>query len=295
MLLPGYTLGARLGVGARSIIYLVTRDQTGEKFALKQVGREGPEDDRFIEQAENEFRVSSQVIHPAIRRSYEIKRIRKWFQLRYLLILMEYVPARTLEEDRPTDVRKTIDLFVRVAEGLDALHQHNFIHADIKPNNILVLSDESVKVIDFGQSCPIGHVKTRIQGTPDYIAPEQAHRQPIDQRTDVFNLGATLYWVVTKRAFPTVLPSRSRKRGMDIARPKDAKPPHEYNSDVPIALSNLIMDCCKSRPADRPADMRQVGARLDAVRHLMERGEGRGRAGGGAASEGPRSGADSRA
>ncbi len=152
MLLPGYTLGARLGLGARSVIYLVTKNDNGEKFALKQVQREGPQDDRFIEQAENEFRVSSQVIHPAIRRSYEIKRIRKWFQLRYLLILMEYVPARTMEEDRPTEIDRILDLFMKVADGLDALHKQNIVHADIKPNNILVLPDGNVKVIDFGQS-----------------------------------------------------------------------------------------------------------------------------------------------
>ncbi|MCZ6682347.1 MAG: serine/threonine-protein kinase [Planctomycetota bacterium] len=293
MLLPGYTLGARLGLGARSVIYLVTKNNSGEKFALKQVQREGPQDDRFIEQAENEFRVSSRVIHPAIRRSYEIKRIRKWFQLRYLLILMEYVPARTMEEDRPTDIDRILDLFMKVADGLDALHKQNIVHADIKPNNILVLPDGNVKVIDFGQSCPVGHVKSRIQGTPDYIAPEQAHRRPIDQRTDVFNLGATLYWVTTGRAFPTVLPSPTRQRGMDIARPKDAKLPHEYNPDVPVALSNLIMDCCKTPPKERPSDMRQVRARLDLIRRLLERERAEAEGVGGDNPEAPRSAADS--
>ena len=61
-----------------------------------------------------------------------------------------------------------------------------------------------VKVIDFGQSCRIGTVKERIQGTPDYIAPEQVARRPITSQTDVFNLGATLYWALTGQDIPTL-------------------------------------------------------------------------------------------
>jgi len=271
MLLPGYRQVARLGVGARSTIYLVSKEATGEFFALKQVERSGPEDDRFIEQAENEFAVSSQVEHPALRRCYEIKRVRKWWQLRTLLIRMEYVRGKPLEEDPPKDISRVINIFLQVTEGLEALHEQGFVHADVKPNNILLLADDRPKLIDFGQSCRIGHIKSRIQGTPDYIAPEQAHRRPIDRRTDVFNLGATLYWLVTGRAYPTVLPGKDRKRGVDIARPKDAKAPHEYNPRVPASMSNLIMDCCKTRPQDRPEDMRQVRARLAVVEQLAKR------------------------
>lgn len=268
MIFPGYRQVARLGLGARSVIYLVSKEDTGEFFALKQVDREGPEDDRFIEQAINEFTVSSQVRHPALRRCLEMRRIRRWWQLRTLLILMEHVKGKTLEDDRPQDVQQVLDIFQKVADGLDSLHQQGWVHADIKPNNIILTQDGNLKLIDFGQSCKIGHIKSRIQGTPDYIAPEQAHRRPIDRRTDVFNLGATMYWVLTGRAYPTVLPG---KGAMDIARPKDAKPPHEYNSKVPVAMSNLIMDCCKTRPQDRPDDMRQVAARLEVIRRIFIR------------------------
>jgi serine/threonine-protein kinase len=268
MQFPGYRQVARLGVGAKSVIYLVSKDDTGEFFALKQVDRAGPEDDRFIEQAENEFAVSSHVRHPALRRSLEIRRVRKWWQLRRLLILMEHVQGKTLEEDRPKEIDKILDIFQRVAEGLEALHQQGWVHADIKPNNIILTPDDHLKLIDFGQSCKIGTVKARIQGTPDYIAPEQAHRRPIDRRTDVFNLGATIYWVLTGRPYPTVLPGKGT---MDIARPKDAKLPHEYNPRVPVAMSTLVMDCCKKRPQDRPDDMRQVAARIDVIRKILER------------------------
>jgi hypothetical protein len=80
---------------------------------------------------------------------------------------------------------------------------------------------------------------------------------------------------------------------MDIARPKDAKLPHEYNPDVPVALSNLIMDCCKTPPKERPSDMRQVRARLDLIRRLLERDRAEAEAVGGDNPEAPQSAADS--
>jgi serine/threonine protein kinase len=158
---------------------------------------------------------------------------------------------------------------MRVAEGLLAMHRHGYIHADIKPNNIL-LTDGGLKIIDFGQSCPIGHTKERIQGTPDYIAPEQVALAPLDQRTDIFNLGATMYWVLTGKAFSTILPSApagSKKIELDARRGNE--PPHETNPQVPLPLSRLIMDCCASARDERPEDMSKVISRLETILLLM--------------------------
>ena len=212
--------------------------------------------------------------HPNLRRSFELRRIRRLFQVRELHIVMEYVDGRTLEEIGPLGTHGLVGIFLRVARGLDSLHQLGYVHTDIKPNNIIVGEDNEVKVIDFGQSCPIGHVKGRIQGTPDYIAPEQVGRgMPLDQRTDVFNLGATLYWAITGQAFPTVLPSRKRKTGIDLMGPRDPLLPHELNPNVPAALSRLVMDCCKTNPKDRPASMGEVLHRLDVTQHILDKNE----------------------
>ena len=110
------------------------------------------------------------------------------------------------------------------------MHQMGYVHCDIKPNNILRNDKGEVKVIDFGQSCKIGTVKERIQGTPDYIAPEQVARRPITVQTDVFNLGATLYWALTGKAHPDALhgqqegreqlPARHPHRDADRAEPE---------------------------------------------------------------------------
>ncbi|HSW46573.1 MAG TPA: serine/threonine-protein kinase [Phycisphaerae bacterium] len=270
---PGFTVYERLGVGARSTIWLVESQSTGEQFALKRVMRRSSEDDRFVEQAINDYEVSSQVRHPVLRRSFEVTRVRRLLQLREVHILMELVHGRTLDEIGPkSPLPELVRAFIQVARGLDALHQQHYVHGDTKPNNILITPQGDVKVIDFGQSCPIGHVKDRIQGTPDYIAPEQIEKGvPLTQRTDVFNLGATLYWAVTGRAYPTVMPRQKRQGGIDLVGPREAPPPEEVNPAVPIALSRLIMDCCRENPKDRPTEMQEVIRRLEVTQHLLDR------------------------
>jgi eukaryotic-like serine/threonine-protein kinase len=270
----GYTVYERLGTGARSTIWLVADQRTGNQYALKRVVRRPTEDMRFIVQAENDFDISSRVEHPVLRRSLERRRMRKLFQLRELHVIMEYVDGRTLEEIGALGAHGLLGVFSRVAEGLEALHKMGYIHTDIKPNNIMITNDGQVKIIDFGQSCPIGHIKGRIQGTPDYIAPEQVEKgAPLDQRTDVFNLGATLYWAVTGRVIPTVLPSKKRRGGIDLVGPREAPLANEVNPNVPTALSRLIADCCQPIPKDRPVDMREVITRLEVAQHVLDKNE----------------------
>jgi eukaryotic-like serine/threonine-protein kinase len=269
-LLHGYRTISTLGQGARSAIFHVIHESTGQFYALKRVVRKGSEDQRFIEQVEIEYQVSHGIEHPHLRHSVAIHRNKKWLQTQEVLLLMEYVPGLTLEQAKPHRLDHFLTIFRKVANGLDALHKHGFVHADMKPNNIVLGAGGLVKIIDFGQSCPLGHKKERIQGTPDYIAPEQVRRLPLDQRTDVFNLGATMYWVLTDLAYPTDLPAGMRD-GPEIVKVRQPQTPKEANDKIPLALSQLIMDCCKANPNDRPPDMPQVESRLDIVQTLWRR------------------------
>jgi serine/threonine-protein kinase len=268
--LSGYKSVGQLGVGARSTITHVIRVTTGQSFALKRVVRRSPEDDRFIEQAETEYEVASRLDHALLRKSFEIHRIRRWFKTQELLILMEHVNGGTLEDGRPTELEKVMGLFDVVATGLGAMHAAGFVHADIKPNNILLTDRGEVKIIDFGQSCPIGHKKSRIQGTPDYIAPEQLQKMPLDERTDVFNLGATLYWALTNQTFATDMvqaPAGSHRiQGV-------RKTPREMDPSIPATLSALVMDCCASSPGNRPTSMEQFRSRLKVARERWRKAE----------------------
>ncbi len=264
---PGYRLVGQLGVGARSTIAQVACEETGKPFALKRVVRNSADDDRFIEQAENEFTVCSAIDHAALRKCFEIQRTKKWFKIRELLILMEYVSGKPLQDNKPTEMPAAIALFRRIAEALHGLHDAGYVHADIKPNNILVDGD-NVKIIDFGQSCPIGHKKDRIQGTPDYIAPEQVRKMPLDQRTDVFNLGATMYWVLTGHNFPTEMEQHAGGNAITGLK----RTPKEIDDEIPAALSALVMDCCAENPQNRPKDMRQLIARLSVAENILQGG-----------------------
>lgn len=250
-----------LGYGARSTIYAVSERRTGQVYALKRVIRRSAEDDRFLEQAEQEFAISSQFDHPALRKSIRLIKRRKLIKVSELYLVMEMFDGTSLDAQRPASLTSLIRIFVQVAQGLQAMHKLGYVHADIKPNNILVNDRLDAKIIDFGQSCAIGTIKQRIQGTPDYIAPEQVGRGPLTPATDLFNFGATLYWCVTDRHIPTLIPKK--KAGPVRVDSRELKAPHEVNPKVPMPLSRLILDCVQNRPSQRPQDFAVVLPRLE--------------------------------
>lgn len=271
--LNGYDIRERIGRGAGASITLARQDATGRLVAIKHVVAREPGDEKFLDQAENEFEVAHNLEHQYLRRCYDIVRVRRWLKVRQIYLVMEYVDGVRLEDKPPTGLVERVNAFRKVAEGLHAMHLSGFAHADIKPNNILLTTDGGVKIIDFGQSCPLGHVKERVQGTPDYIAPEQVYRAPIDQRTDVYNLGASMYWVFTGKWFKTLIAGGAQPgaRKIAIEGQRGSDPPHEVNPDVPVPLSRLIMECCESSRQQRPRDMRDLINRLDTVLHVVQR------------------------
>ncbi len=266
--LDDYEIISCLGYGARSTIYAVSEKKTGQVYALKRVVRKSPEDDRFLEQAEQEYAIASQFDHPALRRCIRLIRKRKMLKTSELQMLMELVDGTSLDVHRPNSLTKQIRIFLQVASGLAAMHRLGFVHADIKPNNILVNEHMLVKIIDFGQSCTIGTVKQRIQGTPDYIAPEQVGRGPLTAATDVFNFGATMYWCVTDHHIPTLIPKKKVDGEKD--KPRELRKPHELNPKIPMPLSRLIEDCVQNRPSHRPPDFSTVIPRLELALTVTE-------------------------
>ena len=245
-----------LGYGARSTIYAVSDKKSGQVYALKRVIRKSPEDDRFLEQAEQEYAIASQFDHPSLRKCIRMIRKRKLLKTMELLLLMELFDGTSLDIHRPNSLVTLIQIFIQVAQGLSQVHRLGYVHADIKPNNILVSEKLATKIIDFGQSCSIGTVKSRIQGTPDYIAPEQVGRGPLTPATDVFNFGATMYWCVTDHHIPTLIPKKN-KDGSAQPQPRELRAPHEINPRIPMPLSRVIVDCVQNRPSHRPADLNQ--------------------------------------
>jgi len=263
----GFTILKRIGTGARTTIYMATDKEDNTNVALKRVIFERPEDARIFEQVETEYKVARRIDHPYVRKCNKLIKIRRMFKVRELLLSMELFDGQSLEDGPTLSLVDVLLVFRMVASGLDAMHQQGFLHCDIKPNNILMGTSGSIKIIDLGQSCRAGTTKPRIQGTPDYIAPEQVRRKPLSSRTDIFNLGATMYWALTGQNVPTLIPKKNDRLGLVI--PKNCPAPHEIRKKVPIGVSRLVMDCVKDNPAHRPCNLLTVISRLDLIIHSI--------------------------
>lgn len=267
-----YPVLGRLGDGAASVIYKVRDPRTAKVFALKHVVKRSDKDQRFLDQVEAEHRIGSPFRHPAVRRIERLLRKRTWFRVTEVGLLMEYVEAPGLDSVARPSPRSAVGMFLQIGEGLEAMHARNVVHADMKPTNVLIGPDQ-VKIIDLGQACEIGTRKTRIQGTPGYIAPEQAARRRITERTDVYNFGATMYWTLARRVIPTVLPPKSfdGPSSSPISPERVARPDplDEVVPGVPKSLADLISDCVEISRGDRPSSMRLVVDRLHRIRQEL--------------------------
>jgi serine/threonine-protein kinase len=269
-IVDGYQIMKEIGRGAASVIYVVKEVKTNHIWALKQVEKQTDKDQRFLDQAEEEAKVARAVNHPGIRQVRRVIKKGSFLAVKELYLVMEFVDGISLEQHPPETFENAVDIFHQTADALTAMHEAGYVHADMKPNNIVVSEDRRAKIIDLGQSCPIGTIKPRIQGTPDYIAPEQVHRRPITPRTDIYNFGATMYWVLTRQHVPTALAKGDSLVGsLDdnlIAKPK---PAIELNPRVHPKLDELVMQCVEVEPEKRPASMHEVADRLNLILGIL--------------------------
>lgn len=259
-----------LGQGAASVIYLVQDPKSKQIYALKHVHRGSHKDDRFLQQAIYEYKVASALDSAYVRKIVRMeKRTKRFFQLEDVFLVMEMLDGTSLDRRPPKSLADAVSLFLQTAEGLKHMHSRGFVHADMKPNNVVVVAGPEgpvAKIIDLGQSCKEGTIKERIQGTPDYIAPEQVHRRAITARTDVYNLGATMYALLTGRTIPTAMPKGdSLLSKLDDSMMTRPTPPAQINPEVPPKLNELIMHCVEVDPSDRPGNMTHVVEKLQLI------------------------------
>ncbi len=237
--------------------------RTASRYALKQTIKLKTHDQRFVEQAVNEHAIASQFNHPSLRRSYKLIRRRALMRTTQIVLVMELVEGQTLAVSRPDDIKGLIEIFKATAQGLGYMHAAGYVHADLKPINIMITTTGAVKIIDFGQSCPIGTAKEHIQGTLDYMAPEQVKRAPIGVTTDAYNLGATMFWCVTGHHVPRGTRKRSGAKALRGVGKAEVPDPCQFNKAAPVSLGVLILDCLRREPQRRPSSMDQIIARLD--------------------------------
>ena len=258
----GYLLEDEVGKGAGSWIYRAKRLSDRELVAIKIVVSKSRKDTPFLHQIRNEYEVASRLEHPHLIKILGYEEEKKVFGPVKALLFMEFVEGPTLENYKYRDIRVLLDIFIQVASALQYMHTQDFIHSDVKPSNILLKPGPFAKLIDFGLACRRGIQKSRVQGTIDFIAPEQVGKGSIDERTDVYNFAATMYRILTGRNIPSCL-----SIGHDVFVSHKLRIPQvrEFNRDVPQVLEDVIMRSLSPEKADRPESIVEVHKALAAI------------------------------
>ena len=257
-----YRVVGPLGTGAGStILQIADRSRGGKRFALKVVKRQDADDDIYITQALDEFEAAKKLNHPSIARIFDSRVKRSLlFKVNSVELLMEYVDGKTLDEVEAPTMSQLVLIFNQIADALVHMHRRGVYHGDLKPGNIMVTKDGKVKLIDFGTAWLKGQEKNRIQGTPQYMAPESVTEKIVDERTDVYNFGATMYRMFTGRY---ANPGSAPRTGDNLKN--KLVPPIQVNSSIPSALNELILGCLQLSPDRRPGGMFEVQHQLSAI------------------------------
>jgi len=254
---------AELGTGAHSTILHIRRDADGRSYALKVVPLDDPDDKKYLDQAQHEYRVAQLFDHPNLIKIYALELVKDWFfRVKKAHLLIEYVNGKTLDSCPRLTLPQQVQVFKMMADGLCHMHKHKVFHADLKPGNVMLSRTGDVRILDFGLAWIQGEGKDRVQGTPEYMAPEQARHRMVNERTDIYNFGATMYRVLTLRLPPpavvedgTPMPPGTWKRlFVPVAQANKAAPP---------ALCDLITACLAHNARQRPESMAQVQNALD--------------------------------
>jgi uncharacterized RDD family membrane protein YckC len=250
----GYRIVRLLGRGGMGEVYEAEHLESARRVALKvlrQRFHQAEDRERFL----REGRLAASISHPHavyIFGSDEVDGIP--------VISMELLPGGTLKDrvtaQGPLPPREAAAITLDILSGLDAAQAAGILHRDIKPSNCFVDADGTVKIGDFGLSISTQAHETaprrrRFEGTPSFAAPEQLRGEALDVRTDVYAVGATLYYLLTGRT--PFEPSTSLDAQIAMTMPRETPPsPRSIRSDIPEGLSRVVMQCLSPDPAQRP-------------------------------------------
>jgi len=257
-----YEIEEFIGRGGMGDVYKAKDPRLGRHVALKFLRRDDPE---LIERFTREAQAQARIDHDHVCPVYEVGEIDG-----HSYIAMQYVAGGNLKQITDLlSLKQKVGIMASVADALHAAHLVGLIHRDIKPGNILVEHhpDEGWRpfVVDFGIARDVDShdltVTGMVLGTPAFCAPEQVRGESakLDWRTDVYGLGATLYWFVTGRSpyeggYPEIITGVTEK---------EPEPPHRINTDVPADLETIILKCLEKEPDRRYATAREVAQDLD--------------------------------
>ena len=249
--LSGHKILSEIGSGGMGRVFLAMDERLGREVAIKELSPRFRDNPLLRERFMQEARAMAKLTHPHIAHIYSLGPPDEAPHF-----VMEYVEGASLmEATRALTLRQKVELMYKVVLAVDFLHQHQVIHRDLKPGNILVGPDLEPKVLDFGLVLQEGErggrltVPGALLGTPDYFSPEQARASArLDARTDIFSLGTVFYELLTSE-----LPFRSETLFGQIQRICEEDPvlPRRIDPGLPGDLQNICLKALEKNPADR--------------------------------------------
>jgi len=266
--IEGYQLLERIGSGAESAIYRARELSSGRTVAIKHVVVDKPENEKYLRHMRNEYKILRSLQDGAGAPPKGIVRVYRLMKRGFLrrhrehMLILEYIHGPDMGKERRYPIGQMVNILTDVAGALGALHARGIIHADLKPDNIIVGPGGKPTLVDFGFSCKAGSRMESIRGTRDYMAPEQAERAALTEKTDIYNFGATMYFLFTGRHVPALIPAPGDSSHFLGSLAPRIPSVRSLNPAIPKKLDDMILQCLMKDTLARPSCIEQVGEAL---------------------------------
>ena len=275
-LLTKYEIQDKLGEGGMGVVYKANQKSMARVVALKILSPKYASRQRFVDQFIREARAAGQLNHPNIIQVHDVATEN---DIHYFS--MEYVDGPTcmqlLRANGAFPVPEALEIARQVAKALEYAHDHRLIHQDIKPDNIMIGANNTVKLADLGISKTFDEAEQddgpkRVMGTPHYMAPEAALGKKIDHRVDIYSLGTTIYHLLTGKT-PYTGTSATEVLKAQVMDPLPAI--HDANPEVPDDVCALVERLVAKKPEDRYQKASEVADEIKRLQSGLKLGTDR--------------------
>ena len=260
-----YQIVGTLGRGGMGAVYKAVHCETREAAAVKLLSADLAGEEGFRSRFEAEIETLRKLRHPNIVRLFGFGE-----QEGLLFYAMELVDGNSLEEElrrgRHFDWREVTRIGIETCRALRHAHDRGVIHRDIKPGNLLLAADGSVKLSDFGIARLFGYSRLtsagNVLGTAEYMAPEQAAGQPVDARSDLYSLGALMYALLARRP---LFRGKSLPEMLHKQRYEQPEPLRKHVADVPEEFERIVNQLLEKEPNRRIPNADILARRLETM------------------------------
>lgn len=251
-----YEILEKIGTGGMSDVYKAIDHKLNRPVAIKVLKQEFSENANFVSKFRTEAQAAAGLTHPNIVNVYDVGDENGIYY-----IVMELVEGKTLKQyielKRRLSAKEAITIATRICYGIEAAHNNNIIHRDIKPQNVIISMDGTVKVTDFGiaKAATSNTITSNVMGSVHYTSPEQARGGFSDSKSDIYSLGITLFEMVTGR----VPFNGDTTVAIAIKQIQEEMPsPREFVPEIPISVEQIILKCTQKSPDRRYQNMGEL-------------------------------------